>query len=115
LGLLPINISKGSSLDVSWWWDDTSLNEGSQLVYDRHSNAAELRNPPPRMRVGLSRSDFSLAIKLNGKPPNLWRWEIHCPGRSGAVEKSSTCFETMTAARKAGKEALKLFLNSFYP
>jgi hypothetical protein len=91
------------------------LTEGSQLVYDRDSNAAALRNLPPRMRVGLSRSDFSVAVKLNGKPPNLWRWEISCPGRSGAVVKSSTCFETMTAATKAGKEALKLFLNKFYP
>jgi hypothetical protein len=87
----------------------------AQLVNDRHSDAAALRNLPPRIRVGLSRSDFSVAVKLNGKPPHLWRWEIHCPGRSGAVEKSSTCFETMTAATKAGKEALKLFLNRFYP
>jgi hypothetical protein len=92
-----------------------ALTEETQLINDRHGDAATPRNLPPRMRIGLSRCDFSVAVKLNGKPPNLWRWEIHCPGRSGAVEKSSICFETMTAATKAGKEALKLFLSRFYP
>ena len=86
------------------------------MIYDRDEGAVALRNVlPPRLRVGLDRSDFSVAVKLSGKPPNLWRWEIHCAGRSGAVGKSPIYFDTMTAATKAGKEALMLFLDRFYP
>jgi hypothetical protein len=52
------------------------------------------------------RTDFSVAIKSRGKPPNPWRWEIYCAGRSSAFEQSLEFFPTMTAANKAGKEAL---------
>ena len=66
----------------------------------------------PRMRVGLGRADYSLAVKRNAN--GLWRWEVNCAGRSTPVEKSSIHFDTMTAAAKAGKEALKRFLDRFY-
>jgi hypothetical protein len=74
-----------------------------------------LRNVPARMQIGLKRSDYHLAVKLNGSSSGLWRWEIHCAGRSGPVEKSPTYFESMSAATKAGKEALTLLLDRFYP
>src|SRR5579859_5671558 len=51
-------------------------------------------------------SDFSVVIKARREPPNPWRWEIYCAGRSSAVEQSSEYFTTMNAANKAGKEAL---------
>jgi len=64
--------------------------------------------------MGLGRSDYSLSVKRNAKPPTSWRWEINCAGRSLPVEKSSIHFETVAAATKAGKEALKLLLDRFY-
>src|SRR6516165_4685553 len=39
--------------------------------------------------MGLGRSDYSLSVKRNAKPPTSWRWEINCAGRSLPVEKSS--------------------------
>jgi hypothetical protein len=50
--------------------------------------------------------DFSVVVKSRGQPPNRWRWEIYRAGRSSAVEQSATFFPTMTAAHKAGKDAL---------
>ena len=64
----------------------------------------------PAWRVAMSidyeRDDFSVVVKDRGQPPNRWRWEIYRAGRSSAVEQSATLFPTMTAAHKAGKEAL---------
>jgi hypothetical protein len=66
----------------------------------------------PRMRLGLSRADYSLAVKRNAN--GSWRWEVNCAGRSTPVEKSSIYFDTMAAATTAGKKALQLFLDKFY-
>jgi hypothetical protein len=92
-----------------------SLKRKARSVYDRHKGVLTPRNVPARMRIGLKRSDYHLAVKLNGSSPGGWRWQIHCAGRSGAIEKSKTYFESMSAATKAGKEALNLLLNRFYP
>jgi hypothetical protein len=63
-------------------------------------------------------TDFSVAIKRRGKPPNPWRWEIYRAGRSSAIAQSSEFFSTMAEANKAGKEALaelikKLHIRTF--
>jgi hypothetical protein len=63
-----------------------------------------LRHMSPRPPMDLGRSDYSLSVKRNAKPPNSWRWEIN----------SSIHFETVAAATKAGKAALKLLLDRFY-
>jgi hypothetical protein len=60
------------------------------------------------------RADYSLAVKRNAKPPNSWRWEINCPGRSSPIQQSPIHFGTMAGATKAGKEALKQFLDKYY-
>jgi hypothetical protein len=52
------------------------------------------------------REDFSVVVKDRGQPPNRWKWEIYRAGRSSAVEQSATLFPTMSAAHRAGKEAL---------
>jgi hypothetical protein len=63
-----------------------------------------------RMVNGMStqyeRDDFSVVVKSKGQPPKRWKWEIYRAGRSSAVEQSTTFFSTMTAAHRAGKEAL---------
>jgi hypothetical protein len=56
------------------------------------------------------REDFSVVVKGRGQPPNRWKWEIYRAGRSSAVEQSATFFPTMSAAHKAGKEALSRLL-----
>ena len=70
------------------------------------------------MFIQNERTDFSVAIKSRGKPPNPWRWEIYRAGRSSAIAQSSEFFPTMGAANKAGKEALaelikKLHIRTF--
>ena len=61
--------------------------------------------------MGLDPLDYSVAVKLNAAPQNSWRWEINCAGRSSPVHKSSVHFSTMGAASRAGKAALKQFLD----
>jgi hypothetical protein len=51
-------------------------------------------------------ADYSLAVKLRGSPPKLWRWEIYCACKAAPVERSLICFESMSEAAKAGKKAL---------
>ena len=55
--------------------------------------------------------DYSVAVRLNKKPANSWRWEIYCAGKSTPVRRSSGHFTTMGAATRAGKEALSQFLD----
>jgi hypothetical protein len=52
------------------------------------------------------RIDFSVVIKIRGKSPNPWRWEIYRAGRSSAIAQSSEFFPTVSAAKKAGERAL---------
>jgi hypothetical protein len=51
-------------------------------------------------------TDFSVVIKMRGKLPNPWRWEIYCAGHSRAIAQSSEWFSTVSAAKKAGDRAL---------
>jgi hypothetical protein len=57
-------------------------------------------------------TDFSVVIKIRGKLPNPWRWEIYRAGHSRAIAQSSEFFSTVSAAKKAGDRALaELFEN----
>ena len=58
-------------------------------------------------------TDFSVVVKNRAPPPKPWRWEIYRAGRTSPIEYSPVYFETMTAANKAGKDALKLLLSEF--
>jgi hypothetical protein len=49
--------------------------------------------------------DYSLAIKIKGRPPKPWRWEIYTAGKSKPVRQSEF-FETMSEATRTGKAAL---------
>jgi hypothetical protein len=59
------------------------------------------------------RADYSVAVKRTPKSQNFWRWEISRAGRSSSIEQSSANFDTMAAATRAGKEALKQFLDKY--
>jgi hypothetical protein len=52
-------------------------------------------------------TDYSVVVKNRAPPPNSWRWEICRDGMSSPIGQSPRIFRTMTAARKAGKAALK--------
>jgi hypothetical protein len=58
--------------------------------------------------------DFSVVVKLRAPPPKSWRWEIYRAGRNSAIECSTTLFETMTEASRAGKAALHLLLSEHF-
>ena len=60
-------------------------------------------------------SDYSVVVKNTAKDdPDPWRWEIYRAGRSSPVEQAAACFETITKAHRAGRDALKLFLDKHY-
>ena len=52
------------------------------------------------------RTDYSVVVKNRAPPPKAWRWEIYRAGNASQIKQSSVYFETMAAARKAGKKAL---------
>ena len=57
-------------------------------------------------------NDYTLAIKIRGRPPKPWRWEIYAAGKSKPVRQSEF-FETMSEATRTGKAALaELLANS---
>jgi hypothetical protein len=58
-------------------------------------------------------ADYTLAVKRCTKPSVSWRWEIHRAGKSIAVKRSPVHFQTMAEATRAGKVALKQFVNSY--
>jgi hypothetical protein len=51
-------------------------------------------------------TDYSVVVKLRGKPPRPWKWEIYRACRCGPLESSSVFFESMAVAGKEGKKAL---------
>jgi hypothetical protein len=63
------------------------------------------------MMMPFDQSDYSVVVKHRAPPPTPWRWEIYRAGRASAIEQSSTFFPTMAAAGRAGKQALKQFLD----
>jgi hypothetical protein len=52
------------------------------------------------------RTEFSVVIKIRGKPPRPWRWGIYRAGRSKAIAQSSEFFSTVSVAKRAGDQAL---------
>src|SRR6202050_1283131 len=67
----------------------------------------------PSMTGLFDQTDFSVVVKNRASPPKPWRWEIYRAGRTSPIECSSVLYETMAAANRAGKEALKQLLTEF--
>jgi hypothetical protein len=65
------------------------------------------------MSIFFDQTDFSVVVKNRASPPKPWRWEIYRAGRTSPIECSSVLYETMAAANRAGKEALKQLLTEF--
>ena len=61
-------------------------------------------------KLRFDETDYSVVVKNRGSPPNSWRWEIYRAGRSTPIGQSPIFFQTMAAANKAGKAALKQLL-----
>jgi hypothetical protein len=66
------------------------------------------------MPINLEPDDYSMVVKNRANHAKPWRWLIYRAGRSSPVDQSSVYFETMTMARRAGKEAFRLFLANHY-
>jgi hypothetical protein len=66
------------------------------------------------MRVPIDQTDYSVVVKLRAPPPKSWRWEIYRAGRQSPVQQSSVYFQTMAAASREGKEALKRLLDKLH-
>ena len=65
------------------------------------------------MNLLFDQTDFSVVVKHRAAPPKPWRWEIYRAGRNSPIESSSVRYETVSAANRAGKEALKQLLTEF--
>ena len=65
------------------------------------------------MNLLFDQTDFSIVVKRRAAPPKPWRWEIYRAGRNSPIESSSVRYETVSAANRAGKEALKQLLTEF--
>jgi hypothetical protein len=66
------------------------------------------------MMMPLDQSDYSVVVKHRAPPPKPWRWEIYRAGRTSSIKQSSVYFETMAAASRAGREALKQLLDKLH-
>jgi len=62
------------------------------------------------MSSPFDQTDFSVVVKHRAAPPKQWRWEIYRAGRRSPIERSSVRYETVSAAKRAGREALKQLL-----
>ena len=55
-------------------------------------------------------ADYAVIVKIRGTGDKPWKWEITAPGKKQPVRQSSESFESMSAALRAGREALRVFL-----
>jgi hypothetical protein len=58
-------------------------------------------------KLRFDETDYSVVVKNRAPPPKPWRWEIYRAGRSSPIKQSPVFFQTMVAANKVGKAALK--------
>src|SRR5262249_21340201 len=65
---------------------------------------------PAIMSSPFDQTDFSVVVKHRAALPKQWRWEIYRAGRRSPIERSSVRYETVSAAKRAGREALKHLL-----
>jgi hypothetical protein len=65
-------------------------------------------------KLPYQRTDYSVVVKNRAPPPKAWRWEIYRAGNAHQIKQSSIYFDTVLAARRAGKEALKRLLDKLY-
>jgi hypothetical protein len=66
------------------------------------------------MTMRFDHTDYSVVVKRRAPAPNPWRWEIYRAGRSLPIEHSPGYFDTMAAASRAGKAALKRLLETLH-
>jgi hypothetical protein len=65
------------------------------------------------MTLSISRTDsqdLSVVVKIKGTDSKPWKWVIYSAGRKSPMISSPENFGSMAGAYKAGKEALKKFL-----
>jgi hypothetical protein len=89
---------------LSMWQEGRRLtwNLLAMVVFGGH------RENGPRMdKLQFDETDYSVVVKNRADPPNPWRWEIYRAGRSSAIGQSPNFFQTMPAASKPGKTAVK--------
>jgi len=60
------------------------------------------------------RADYSVVVKNRAPPPKAWRWEIYRAGNARPIAQSSVNFDSVVAARQAGKEALNKLLEKLF-
>ncbi len=65
------------------------------------------------MDVLFAQDDFSVVVKNRASPPRPWRWEIYRAGRKSPIECSAIFYETVAAAGRAGKDALRRRLSDY--
>jgi len=83
------------------------------LALDKHWHSDAAGRILQNMSSLFDQKDFSVVVKRRASPPKPWRWEIYRAGRTSAIECSSVRYETVEAANRAGKEALKQLLTEF--
>jgi len=65
---------------------------------------------PPRYEC----TDYSVVVKNRAPPPKSWRWEIYRAGNASPIKVSAIYFDTVAAARRSGKEALRQLLGKLF-
>ena len=65
-------------------------------------------------KLHFDRTDYSVVVKNRAPPPKAWRWEIYRAGNASSIKQSPIYFDTMVAARRAGKDALKKLLDKLF-
>jgi hypothetical protein len=83
------------------------------LALDKHWHSHAAERILQAMSSLFDQTDFSVVVKHRAAPPKPWRWEIYRAGRTSPIECSSVRYETVEAANRAGKEALKQLLTEF--
>jgi hypothetical protein len=55
-------------------------------------------------------ADYAVIVKIRASGNKPWKWEITAPGKKQPVRQSSESFESMSTALRAGREALRMYL-----
>ena len=68
----------------------------------------------PMDKPHFERTDYSVVAKNRAPPPKAWRWEIYRAGNASQIKAIIGLFDTMAAARQAGRKALNDLMDKLF-
>jgi hypothetical protein len=78
--------------------------------FEQTNRARDNANFGMQESIEFDLADYAVIVKIRGSGNKPWKWEITAPGKKQPVRQSTESFDSMSTALRAGREALRTYL-----